>query len=250
MPTSSESDAFNATLAELRPGQATRCVEWRVHELACHIAAGAAEIRRNVEAYNQGGPEAVPETRELDEREEPFRGLALDELRSQIATNTDAMMGAIGVALEKDPEAVTPWVGRQMPIAAFLTHARSEYAVHRWDLVGDDDISIELLAQPELTAHAVMALGEALVQRGLASIGQAGPPTGEVVLASQGQPPILVSDSGVSFLEEPGDLPVVEADPAARLLLLWGRFPDRPSRVESVSGLEPLVTLRKLLAGY
>lgn len=64
------------------------------------------------------------------------------------------MLTAIDIALAADSAAVTPWSGRQMPIAAFLTHARSEYALHRWDLVGDDDIGSDLLAQPELTDHA------------------------------------------------------------------------------------------------
>ena len=40
-----------------------------------------------------------------------------------------------------------------VPIAAFLTHMRSEDALHRWDLVGDDDTSTALLGQQDLLNH-------------------------------------------------------------------------------------------------
>lgn len=53
-----------------------------------------------------------------------------------------------------------------MVVAIFVTHLRSELALHRWDVVGDAEISQSLLGRPELTNHAVAVLGRALVARG------------------------------------------------------------------------------------
>jgi hypothetical protein len=53
-----------------------------------------------------------------------------------------------------------------MAVAKFLPHLRNEFAIHRWDFAGDDEMSSRLLAQPELTGHAVGILGEILLCRG------------------------------------------------------------------------------------
>jgi hypothetical protein len=36
-------------------------------------------------------------------------------------------------------------------------HSHSEAALHRWDLVGDDDISIRLVSDPSMVTHALAA---------------------------------------------------------------------------------------------
>ncbi len=243
-----EAAAFMTTLDATEPHQMTKASDWTTHELVAHLAAGAAEIARNVVAFNKGGAEAVPETRELEEREAPYRQMDFPSLCSSLRDHQDEMMDAINTAVANDATAVTPWAGRQMPVGAFLSHVRSEFTLHRWDLVGDDDVSSQLLAQPEMTAHAVMALGPALTSRGMAA--GAG---GQVRLSSPGQPDILASPSGAVFAEqEPSsdEMPAIVADPAARLLLLWGRTPDQPGRVSIPGGLPQLMVLRGLLAGY
>ena len=245
-----EASAFVVTLDSVNPQQMTKSSDWTAHELVAHLAAGAAEIARNVSAFNEGGAKAVPATRELEEREVPYREMDFVTLCSALSDHQDQMMAAINVAITNDAGAVTPWAGRQMPVGAFVTHVRSEYTLHRWDLVGDDDVSNQLLSQPELTAHAIMALGPALTSRGLAAGAE-----GQVRLTSPGQPDILAGPSGAAFADpetEPGDDegPAIVADPAARLLLLWGRTPDQPSRVLIPGGLPQLLLLRRLLAGY
>ena len=48
------------------------------------------------------------------------------------------------VALEALADTDDPafeFTGRRFTIAQLLTHTRSESALHRWDIVGDDDIS-------------------------------------------------------------------------------------------------------------
>jgi len=240
-----EAAAFNSTLADVDPNQLTACSRWRAHELVVHVAAGAAAIAQNVEGFNKGGAGAVPPTVGLDEREAPLQAVSFAELRSLLATNHEQMMNAIDVALTTDPAAVTPWAGRQMPIAAFVTHARSEYALHRWDLIGDDDLGTELLAQRELTDHAVHALGQVLTARGAAE-GAAG----DVRLSSPGVSDISVGPGGAFYVDNDGSESAVDGDQAARLLLLWGRSPSRAGRLKAPGGVEQLTTLRNLLAGY
>ncbi|MBN4047420.1 maleylpyruvate isomerase N-terminal domain-containing protein [Acidimicrobiaceae bacterium AH-315-P05] len=240
-----EAAAFNSTLAGVVADQLTACSGWRAHELVAHLAAGSAAIVQNVTAFNEGGSDSVPPTIGLEERELPYREMAFDTLCGRLGESHEEMMSAIGVALSADPAAITPWAGRHMPIGAFVTHARSEYALHRWDLVGDDEIGTELLAQPELTDHAVQALGEVLTGRGIA-----GGAEGAVRLSCEGRPDISVGVGGVVYAEPNEHEDAVAGDAAARLLLLWGRSPNRPGRLRAPGGLAQLVALKNLLAGY
>jgi hypothetical protein len=113
------------------------------------------------------------------------------------------------------------------------THSRSEAAIHRWDLVGDDEASKELLAQPELTAHAVKVLDRmAILNESARAVGVrarkvAGQPI-RIVFRSPDQPDVV-------FLPSPGGGrfeivdraieadAILRTDAAGRLLALWGR---------------------------
>lgn len=118
------------------------------------------------------------------------------------------------------------YTGWTMTADRLRTHSRSEAALHRWDLVGDDDTSRRLLSQPTLTSHvlAVFAAIPALVeaQRWVQTRFTARP----VRLRSAGEPDVLVEPgSGLSLVPATnGDL-VIETDPHERLLMLWGRCP-------------------------
>src|SRR5262249_14946308 len=117
-------------------------------------------------------------------------------------------------------------------------HARSETALHRWDLVGDDELGDALLAQPELTRHAVSVLdthphlGEAPGNRAR----QAGLTAPLVVrLRAEAEPDIEVlfdatgDSSSVRFVDVDGASDrddagtVIVSDAGTRLLALWGR---------------------------
>lgn len=76
------------------------------------------------------------------------------------------MRDALGELLDQDRDAELSWTQRRVHAAGFATHMRSEDALHRWDLVGDDDLSTELLAQPDLLEHAVSFIGRPLCERG------------------------------------------------------------------------------------
>ena len=64
-------------------------------------------------------------------------------------------MGAAVLALADTDDPAFEFTGRRFTVPQFSTHLRSESALHRWDTVGDDDISEQLLTQADLTRHAV-----------------------------------------------------------------------------------------------
>ena len=236
-----EADAFLEALEVTPPDALTECAQWRAHEVAAHLGAGALEIALNLEAYVEGRP--VPATRGFEEREAPFRAMADVELRSQLPRSIERVAAALEAVLTVEPDAVVPWSGRQMVVATFVTHLRSEFALHRFDLVGDDETGITLLAQPELTDHAVSVLGRALVARGARSVTN----FAAAVAARDTRDVVVVVDGDGPRLER-SDLslePAVVGDSAARLLLLWGRQPGDPRRCRGAR--DPSVSAGRIL---
>jgi hypothetical protein len=140
-----------------------------------------------------------------------------------------------------------------MVVAKFITHVRSEFAIHRWDFAGDDDTAISLLGQPELTEHAVDVLGEILVRRGRTH----DPRPDEdfhIRLRAEGATDLrLRVEGGQACLEmatDDRDEPWVDLDVAARTLMIWGRRPDQRGRIRSHAPAPMLARLQALLAGY
>jgi len=242
-----EADALAEALDTTSLDALSACSGWTAHEVAAHLAAAGVEIALNLEAYGEGRP--VPPTRGFEEREKPYRAMGEKALRAELPRSMERMTEALDAVLMAEPDAVVPWTGRQMGVATFVTHVRSEFAIHRWDLVGDDDTSTKLLAQPELTVHAVTVLGKALVARGASSAAAgfsaviATPGTRDVVALVDADGPRLVRSEETSE-------PAVVGDPAARLLFLWGRRPSDPRRLTAPGGPQVLARLEALLAGY
>ncbi len=245
--TGDEAAAFVSALDSCAPGSLSACHGWTAHEVVAHLTAAAIEVAIAIEAYKEG--RAVPDTRGFEEREAPYRAMPDDRLRTTLPIALDRMIAALDAVLREEPDAVVPWTGRQMVVATFPTHMRSELALHRWDLVGDDDTSRELLGQAALTDHAVAVLGRALVARGAPSVNHdlemamVTPDLDDVVA--------IIDADGARLERRPsGGDPVVIADAAARLLLLWGRRTSDPRRITVPAGAESLVRLQGLLAGY
>jgi len=245
-----EAGAFLEAVESSPPDALTGCSLWRVHEVVAHLGAGAVEIAKNLEAYGEGKP--VPATKGFEEREAPYRAMEDAELRALLPRAIERVAAALDAVLTAEPDAVVPWTGRQMVVATFVTHLRSEFALHRFDLVGDDEISQSLLGQPELTDHAVTVLGRALLARGTGSASE--PPVGftAAIGAPDTRDVVVVIDSDGARLERSDADPnvAVIGDAAARLLLLWGRQPGDPRRLSAPGGVEVLAGLRSLLAGY
>jgi len=226
----SEGRALLTALADTAPDAATACEGWTAHDIAAHLAAGAKEVADLAEERLAGSPERA--TRGFDEREAPLRDLPHDQLLHELVEHNKRKLAAYA-ALAGTSEPDIAFTGTRLSVDELETHSRSEAAIHRWDLVGDDDASTALLSQPELTAHALKVLNvmpilnesaRALGERALGSR-----PGTRVVLRSAGHfDVVFVADSTGSRFEiveegaAEGDARVT-SDPAQRLLTLWGR---------------------------
>jgi hypothetical protein len=248
---SPEADAFLDARQHIDAESVSACVGWTAHEVTAHLVGVVVEVSAHLHPYLAGEP--VPETRSFEEREAPWQAVADDELCRLLGVEEEKMRSVLDEVLARDPQAVIPWTGRRMEVAKFRPHLRSEFAIHRWDIAGDDQTSTELLGQPDLTEHAVGVLGEILTRRGRTHdpspdqdlhVRLGAGSTADVRLVVEG------GQARLELAEDGGDDPFVEFDPAARLLTIWGRRPDRRGRVRS--SLEPaaLGRVQTLLAGY
>lgn len=248
---SREAVAFLDARQHTAPDVVSACPGWTAHEVTAHLAAAAAEVSRHLRPYLAG--DVVPETRSFEEREPHYRLLDDDVLQRRLEAEEAIMRRLMADVLAAEPEAIIPWTGRQMPVAKFLPHMRSEFAIHRWDFAGDDEISADLLGQPELTEHAVAVLGELLLRRGREQDSASGQDL-HVRLRTEGATDVrLVVERGQAALElrdDPSDEPHVDFDPAARILVIWGRRPGERGRFRSHVDQPTLARLQALLSGY
>lgn len=248
---SQEAEAFLGALQDTVPGVVTACEGWTAHEITAHLAGACAEITRHLEPYLHG--EEVPATQSFEVREAPFRAMSDPALRRRLEAEEETMRSVIDQVLQREPEAVIPWTGRQMTVAKFLPHMRNEFAVHRWDFAGDGEVGPDLLAQPDLTEHAVGVLGKLLLARG----SQHDPGAGRdfaVRLRADDAPDVRVVVAGgqasLELAADDADEPYAELDAAARTLVIWGRRPDQRGRFRSHMPAAMLARLQALLSGY
>jgi uncharacterized protein (TIGR03083 family) len=243
-----ETAALLDILSEVGPRALTSCPGWSAHHIAAHIAGNHEEARRHVVAYADGAP--LTSTRTFEEREAPLLRLRFDTLLARIEAEEFGLLSAVDGVLAEDPDAQLRWTGRTVAVKGFPTHMRSESAVHRWDVAGDDATSWQLLAQPDLLTHAVGFIGRPLLVRGLTRA-QA-PFSGRV--RSPGADDLLVSvergrDPRLEVTRPTGPA-VIETDAAARLLLLWGRKAEPFHRLRADADDATVARLQAVLAGY
>ncbi|GAA1248398.1 hypothetical protein GCM10009665_44080 [Kitasatospora nipponensis] len=242
--------AFLDLLDTARPDALTACPGRTVHLITAHIIGNYAEITRHVDAYLKGDP--LARTRTFDEREPEFRRLPATALMAAIAEGEQRMRRSLGELLDKEEDPVLRWTGRQVHAAGFLKHSRSECAVHRWDIGGDDALGDRLLSQQELLEHVVSFIGPLpMTARGMATGAGTGRPF-QARLRSPGQPDLVVRvHDGPQFaLAEPEGEALIEGDAAARLLFLWGRRATPFHRLTCRGSAEELSRLQWLLSGY
>ncbi len=228
-----EATALLTTLMD-RPADApTACAGWTAHELTAHLAAGAAEMADLVEAEVAGRP-ARP-TAAFAEREAPFRDLADGALRERLVAEALRLDAAVADLRRAGEGRTVAFSGRRLTPDDLALHGRSEAALHRWDLAGSDGTSRELLAAPELTAHALAVLAD-MVAGSPDSPGVRAAAAGvadlDARLGSPGRPDVVVTcrEGRVDLrLTAPDGAhpPSAVLDPDVRLLALWGRGPAR-----------------------
>lgn len=241
--------AFREAVTARQPEQGTACAAWTVRDVCAHNAGNADELARILGAHLQG--DEVPPTRTFEEREPRYRELADAELLEALDARVARLAEILEAASHVDTEAVVPWTGREMKVAWFGEHMREELILHRWDLTGDDALSRFQLEQPWMTSHSVVAVGRPLLKAGQARLG-----AGERISArirAEGREDVVLEakrDEASITLEPPEGPAVIETDPAARVLLLWGRQPADPGRLSSSAGPGALGRVRALLSGY
>lgn len=248
---SREADAFLATLDQAAPEAVSACVGWTTHEIAAHVTGGAVEVLRHLDPYLQGDP--VPPTRGFEEREAPLQAMDHSALLHRLDAEEQRMRAVLGDVLDREPEAVIAWTGRQMTVAKFIPHLRNEHALHRWDVAGDDDTSLTLLADTDLVEHSVGVLGQILLRAGREH--DPDPDSDfHVRLRAEGQRDLRVlvenGTASLGWADDDRDEPSVDIDAAARQLFIWGRRPDSHGRLHSHLSQPQLARLQALLSGY
>jgi uncharacterized protein (TIGR03083 family) len=235
-------DVFLTAMASVPADAPTACAGWTAHDVAAHLAAGFEEVNVLVDDFLAGRPSR--DTRTFAEREAPY--LAMDDagLRGQLRehlTTTRSVLGAFGAA---GPDAVFEFNDAPFTAAQMTTHRDAELAIHRWDLVGDDAASQELLSEPAYTRHAVFLLNALpmLAEAAGKRVADTELRSTTVVLRTPGRPDVgleVDADGAARFVHGDrdggieGDF-VVTTDAANRLLTLWGRYSS--NRTISVAG--------------
>jgi uncharacterized protein (TIGR03083 family) len=236
-----EARAFLAVLTHRAPDEPTACRGWQVRDIVAHLAAGAQEESDLIDAALRDGSSRP--TRPFAEREAAYRATPYPELLTALARESARLSAAIGALISAG--GTVEFTGARLAGHDFRMHTRSELAVHRWDIVGDDDIGRRLLGQPELTAHAVRVLStmsslqESVTARTARLAGV--PDDFAFRLRSPGSDDVRICVAPAVTLEKchPDDgLPVVLSSAADRLLVLWGRRP--PGQRIDMSGLPAL----------
>jgi uncharacterized protein (TIGR03083 family) len=230
-----ETAAFLDVLARRRPDDPTACRGWRVRDLVGHLAAGAEEEAHLIEAALRGEPSRP--TRAFDEREQVFRDLRYPELLEALARHSGRLADATKALITSG--GTVEFTGTRLTGRQVHAHSRSELVLHRWDLAGDDALGHELLAQDDLTDHAVTVLDamrdlqESAAARGVRAdpltLRLCAPRTRDVRFVLGPEPSL--SRTAVAATDEES---VVETTAADRLILLWGRQPSTPLDLSGV----------------
>jgi len=239
---------FIDAVQQRRPDAGTWCEAWTVRDIVIHQAGNAEELARVLGAHLEGEPVG---TRGFEEREGPLRALndadLWDALLDRMATLNQVAVAADEVPADTD----VAWTGRPMKMPWFAEHMREELVLHGWDITGDDAAAQARLAEPWMTTHSVFAVGRPLLAKGAKELGP-----GERIearLRATGTDDVVVSADAnhtTIGLAGPDGPATLETDAAARVLLLWGRRPNDPSRICSRAGAETLGRVRRLLSGY
>lgn len=207
---------FISTVAGLSGSAPSWCAGWGVHEVTAHVTAAAIERADLIEEHLAGHPPRP--TRSWEAREPPLRALSTAALRARLVEEAVRFERAVDTMSDRDRLTYTGW---DMSAARLRAHSHSEAALHRWDLVGDDDTGVRLLSDPRMTEHAlavfaaIPALSEA--KRWVEA-------DRTLRLRSEGQRDVLVATGHDPCMADPcGD--AIELRPHERLLVLWGRVP-------------------------
>ena len=213
---------FIASLSRLRATAPTWCSGWSAHELTAHVTAAAEERANLIDDHLAGRPSRA--TRSWEVREPPFRALPDTELRERLVEH--AVRFELNVAALDAADTIV-YTGWAMTAERLRMHSHSEAALHRWDLLGDDDIGLRLLADPAMVTHALAAfdalpaLAEARRWRRPDLLPR------PIALRSDGRPDVVVTPGHGLSATGHGHGAAIDLQHHEVPLLLWGRCPPR-----------------------
>ncbi len=251
--TDQEAVAFAEAAAAVPENQVTACRAWTAHDLLAHVVAGGAEIVRLVQDHVDGRPSSP--TTSFEDREPAFRALPYADLVGLVADG--GLLDLLDRAADTSEDGPIDFTGWAMTADSLAMHVRSELAIHRWDLIGSDPIGVELLGQPEFTAHALRSLTrfDTIAERAemrTRTVGCAASAPVEVRLRVDGEPDVVITASASSTevaFAQADDTPAITTDAAGRLLLLWGRRPPPAHAVTTDLDHDALVLAERWLLG-
>jgi hypothetical protein len=210
---------FISSLSGLAATAPTWCAGWSAHDLTAHLTAAAEERADLIDEHLAGKPTRA--TRSWEVREPPFRAMPDAVLRERLVANAIRFESSVAALEEHDTIEYTGW---SMSAQRLRMHSHSEAAMHRWDLVGEDDISVGLLSQPAMVSHALAAF-DALPA--LAEAQRWRRCDRPLVLRSPGRPDVIVTQGKGLSETANGRGVVIELRPHELPLVLWGRCPPR-----------------------
>ncbi|MGE2813784.1 maleylpyruvate isomerase N-terminal domain-containing protein [Mycobacterium heidelbergense] len=213
---------FISSLSRLEATAPTWCSGWSAHDLTAHVTAAAQERANLIEEYVAGKPARA--TRSWEVREPPFRAMPDAALRERLVEHAARFESNVATLKDDDSILYTGWA---MTAERLRMHSHSEAVLHRWDLVGDDGISVRLLSDPAMVSHALAAF-EALPA--LAEAQRWHRPNlvpGPVVLRCGGRHDVVVTPGKGLSAAPNGRGAVIELRTHELPLVLWGRCPMR-----------------------
>lgn len=240
-------EAFLTSLQSLPSDAPTACAGWTAHEVAAHLAAGIEEVAELIEDTVNEAPSRP--TRGFEEREAPYRAMDDADVRDALVKIIERATTALAAQDEK--RVSVAFFDRSWTAEEFGLHTGNEFAMHRWDIIGDDELGDTFMTPPHAVASALKTLNTLTVleEAPTARAARAGLTDARIVLRCPDQPDIafVVDPAGAAHLEmadgEPstGDV-VVSTDTVNRLLTLWGRRSSRrPVTVTGDPALWPIV---------
>jgi uncharacterized protein (TIGR03083 family) len=212
---------FISSLSQLSATAPTWCPGWSAHDLTAHVTAAAEERAALIDDHLAGKP--TRPTRSWEVREPPFRAMPDAVLRERLVEHAIRFESSVAALGERDTVGYTGWA---MTAERLRMHSRSEAVLHRWDLVGDDDIGIRLLSDPAMVTHA-LAVFDAVPALQESQRWQRSNVLPRPVILRSGRAEVVVTPGEGLSATGSGHGVLIDLRPHELPLVLWGRCPAR-----------------------
>lgn len=214
-----------ATIRRVDLDAPTACEGWTVRELLAHLAAGSEEIAELGSQALAGQP--VRPTRGFGPREAPYRTMGAGSLRRAFVVQSMRATNVLTALRRRRLD--VPFTGAELSARSLAAHGAAELAIHHWDITGTTPRLRTALSERWMVDHVVDVVAHmrpAVMPYQLRSRRHSDPP---VLLraSAEGHHDLLLHGGELRRVAgADASTHVVTLDPAARLLVVWGREPD------------------------